>query len=97
MGPTYPDAETKLGRSYVETVAEAARDPVILVGGWGVYFTVTSSYVRCLAEITHSAGTSISAFTSIRAGALNRSENPALPGRSARSSVTCRPLRPAYR
>ncbi len=46
MGPTYPDAETKLSRSYLETVAKAVRDPVLLVGGWGVYFTVTSAYVR---------------------------------------------------
>lgn len=46
MGPTYPDAETRLSRSYLEVVAKAARDPVLLVGGWGVYFTVTSAYVR---------------------------------------------------
>ena len=46
MGPTYSDAETKLSRSYLETVARAVRDPVFLVGGWGVYFTVTSAYVR---------------------------------------------------
>ena len=46
MGPTYPDAETKLSRSYLEIVAKAAKDPVLLVGGWGVYFTVTSAYVR---------------------------------------------------
>ena len=46
MGRTYPDAETKLSRSYLEAVAKAVRDPVLLVGGWGVYFTVTSAYVR---------------------------------------------------
>lgn len=46
MDAAYPDAETKLSRSYLEIVAKAARDPVLLVGGWGVYFTVTSAYVR---------------------------------------------------
>jgi hypothetical protein len=46
VGRTYPDAETNLSRSYLEAVAKAVRDPVLLVGGWGVYFTVTSAYVR---------------------------------------------------
>jgi hypothetical protein len=43
---TYPDNETKVSRAYLDVVDRLAAEPVCLLGGWGVYFTVAEDYLR---------------------------------------------------
>lgn len=42
----YTDHETRISRTYLERVLRAAADPVWLIGGWAVWFSVRENFRR---------------------------------------------------